>query len=505
MNNYSPKNTLQTYYSILGVDKTATHNEIKQAFHAKSLLIHPDRNSSRDAHMKMQELNAAWGVLSDPEKRQRYDNGRCIFEEQMSYNRAQLSTVTQLSMKDNTFLLHGYFFFCLDLYDSVFCEGRMRIAYRNEILKRCESHRFEEFQKELLKFKEKFLGSHSTDDDLWVIYAILVEGLCDVFKGYYSRISDKALEAAKELEEKFLIEICKMNNETKNKCMEDIHAIQAGALVEGQITIDKQNYPVAHHSLIDEINKLSAKIKKLKEPQDATKKNLILQTEKAEVDLAYYRNRTIPVVSIMNLTTERSTKPTAYKKSYDALLKKSLEVADELKEELFDEICKMDNETKEVCMKDLDTIQAGGLVNGQIKIDKQNYPLTNHQLIDQINNLSETIKILKEPRKIAEKADTLYYRNRTIPALHFLTQKSSLNSEKCISATIESEVTNPVFHFFKKVIKYITNELMSCTSTSESSLFYSKYSHNYCMWKGPSFQSIIQKSQEKIVVFKKNK
>lgn len=61
------------YYEILGVGKNATPEEIKKKFRDASKKLHPDVNDAPDAEEKFKELNEAYTVLSDPEKRKRYD------------------------------------------------------------------------------------------------------------------------------------------------------------------------------------------------------------------------------------------------------------------------------------------------------------------------------------------------------------------------------------------------------------------------------------------------
>ena len=62
------------YYKILGVPKTATEEEIKKAYRKLARKMHPDLNpQDKDAHKKFQQINEANEVLSDPEKRKKYD------------------------------------------------------------------------------------------------------------------------------------------------------------------------------------------------------------------------------------------------------------------------------------------------------------------------------------------------------------------------------------------------------------------------------------------------
>ena len=63
------------YYQILGVSRNASDEEIKRAYRKLAMQYHPDRNRGKEkwANEKFKEINEAYGVLGDPEKRRQYD------------------------------------------------------------------------------------------------------------------------------------------------------------------------------------------------------------------------------------------------------------------------------------------------------------------------------------------------------------------------------------------------------------------------------------------------
>jgi len=73
--------TKRDYYEILGVPRNASQEEIKKAFRKLARKYHPDINKSPEAQEKFKEINEAYQVLSDPEKRKLYDMyGHSAFE-----------------------------------------------------------------------------------------------------------------------------------------------------------------------------------------------------------------------------------------------------------------------------------------------------------------------------------------------------------------------------------------------------------------------------------------
>jgi len=64
---------MKDYYEVLGVNKEATAQEIKSAYRKLALKWHPDRNKSEEASSRFKEINEAFEVLSDTQKRARYD------------------------------------------------------------------------------------------------------------------------------------------------------------------------------------------------------------------------------------------------------------------------------------------------------------------------------------------------------------------------------------------------------------------------------------------------
>lgn len=65
--------TQRDYYEILGVPRTASADDLKAAFRKLARQYHPDVNKEPDAEEKFKEINEAYAILSDPDKRSAYD------------------------------------------------------------------------------------------------------------------------------------------------------------------------------------------------------------------------------------------------------------------------------------------------------------------------------------------------------------------------------------------------------------------------------------------------
>ena len=67
---------MKDYYRIIGLPPSASLAEVKAAYRKQAFALHPDRNPSEEAHAAFRELQEAYEVLSEPDRRSDYDDNR---------------------------------------------------------------------------------------------------------------------------------------------------------------------------------------------------------------------------------------------------------------------------------------------------------------------------------------------------------------------------------------------------------------------------------------------
>ena len=90
------------YYRILGVPTNASDGEIKKAYRKLAMQYHPDRNPGKEewANEKFKEINEAYGVLGDPQKRKQYDQFGTVGNIGDIFSSPFTTTTFQEMMKD---------------------------------------------------------------------------------------------------------------------------------------------------------------------------------------------------------------------------------------------------------------------------------------------------------------------------------------------------------------------------------------------------------------------
>ena len=76
------------YYKVLGVDKSSTEKDIKQAYRRLARKYHPDVNPDKAGQERFKEINEAYEVLSDADKRKKYDTLGANWQQYEAYQRA---------------------------------------------------------------------------------------------------------------------------------------------------------------------------------------------------------------------------------------------------------------------------------------------------------------------------------------------------------------------------------------------------------------------------------
>jgi curved DNA-binding protein len=105
------------YYNILGVPQTATDDDIKKAYRKLAMQFHPDKNPGKEkwANEKFKEINEAYGVLGNPDKRKQYDQFGTTGDASDVFNSHTTQTTFEDLMKD-----YGSAGLGVDFMDSIF-------------------------------------------------------------------------------------------------------------------------------------------------------------------------------------------------------------------------------------------------------------------------------------------------------------------------------------------------------------------------------------------------
>src|SRR6185295_17273344 len=122
------------YYKILGISKTASEEDIKKAYRKAARKLHPDLNpNDKEAHKKFQQINEANEVLSDPEKRKKYDKYGKDWKHAEQFEQAKQSQQGSWSTGGRTFtgedFEEGGF---SEFFESLFGGGRARGGERRQ-------------------------------------------------------------------------------------------------------------------------------------------------------------------------------------------------------------------------------------------------------------------------------------------------------------------------------------------------------------------------------------
>jgi curved DNA-binding protein len=93
------------YYNILGVPRTASDDDIKKAYRKLAMQFHPDKNPGKEkwANEKFKEINEAYGVLGNPDKRKQYDQFGTTGDASDVFNSHTTQTTFEDLMKDSIF------------------------------------------------------------------------------------------------------------------------------------------------------------------------------------------------------------------------------------------------------------------------------------------------------------------------------------------------------------------------------------------------------------------
>jgi len=119
------------YYQILGVPKNASDEEIKKAYRKLAMQYHPDRNPGKEkwANEKFKEINEAYGVIGDPQKRGQYDQFGTVGNAGDIFGSPFTRTTFQDAMKDFGGAGLGYDFLD-DIFGDFFKDKNIAFSFK---------------------------------------------------------------------------------------------------------------------------------------------------------------------------------------------------------------------------------------------------------------------------------------------------------------------------------------------------------------------------------------
>lgn len=123
------------YYKELGLDKSASQEDIKKAYRKLARKYHPDLNpNDKDANKRFQRINEAHEVLSDPEKRKKYDQYGKDWQHAEEFEKARQSRASSGSRQEGAFSGMGDEGMFSDFFESMFGArgGRQDVKFRGQ-------------------------------------------------------------------------------------------------------------------------------------------------------------------------------------------------------------------------------------------------------------------------------------------------------------------------------------------------------------------------------------
>jgi DnaJ-class molecular chaperone len=128
------------YYKTLGVPRAASQANIKKAYRKLAMQYHPDRNQGNEkwANEKFKEINEAYGVLGDPEKRKQYDQFGTVGNVGDIFGSSYTRTTFEDLMKDFGGAGLGY-----DFLDDIFGEALRGRSFSFKVFSTPDGRRFQ--------------------------------------------------------------------------------------------------------------------------------------------------------------------------------------------------------------------------------------------------------------------------------------------------------------------------------------------------------------------------